>query len=141
MYWDLKWDIFINNDIILQREIFISVNPHSENKGVQASAHPSESKLLPDESLKLKEKNLVRVVERLGSNWWQVGVFLGVKFIEIEIIKHDFPFDTIEQSFQMLLKWYTHCNPEECTFKILREALETVECFDALGCLLEGIST
>ncbi|XP_029657021.2 E3 ubiquitin-protein ligase MIB2-like [Octopus sinensis] len=47
------------------------VGPNSSNMEVQMVAGPVES---PE----LKEKDLLRVAKRLGRDWWQVAIFLGV---------------------------------------------------------------
>ncbi|CAJ1099315.1 serine/threonine-protein phosphatase 6 regulatory ankyrin repeat subunit C-like isoform X2 [Octopus vulgaris] len=60
------------------------------------------------------------------------GRELGIKQVDLNIIKSDFPNDTAEQSFQMLYKWFQCCDPANRTLKTLTEALEEIECFDAL---------
>ncbi|CAJ1099224.1 E3 ubiquitin-protein ligase MIB2-like isoform X2 [Octopus vulgaris] len=57
---------------------------------------------------------------------------LGIKQVDLNIIKSDFPNDTAEQSFQMLYKWFQCCDPANRTLKTLTEALTEIECFDAL---------
>ncbi|CAJ1099265.1 E3 ubiquitin-protein ligase MIB2-like [Octopus vulgaris] len=57
---------------------------------------------------------------------------LGIKQVDLDIIKSDFPNDTAEQSFRMLYKWFQCCDPANRTLKTLMEALTEIECFDAL---------
>ncbi|XP_014784180.1 uncharacterized protein LOC106879217 [Octopus bimaculoides] len=87
------------------------------------------------ESIKLEVKHLNRVSMMLGNQWQQVGIELGLKQIELDIIKADHPCDTIGQSFQMLKKWFKKCKTNERTFKTLRDAFELFHCYDALKCL------
>ncbi|CAI9743648.1 ankyrin-3-like isoform X6 [Octopus vulgaris] len=63
------------------------------------------------------------------------GRNLGIRNIKLGNIRHDYPFNTEEQGFQMLHTWYTSCDPERRTLKTLRKALEEAECFEALQCL------
>ncbi|XP_014767636.1 uncharacterized protein LOC106867311 [Octopus bimaculoides] len=81
------------------------------------------------------EKLLQVVAQLLGSKWQQVGRNLGIRNVQLEIIKLDNPLNTKEQSFQMLYKWYASCDQERRTLETLREALEAAECFEALQCL------
>ncbi|CAI9725073.1 ankyrin repeat RF_0381 [Octopus vulgaris] len=63
------------------------------------------------------------------------GRELGIKQVDLNIIRSDFPNDTAEQGFQMLYKWFQCCDPANRTLKTLTEALKEFECFDALECL------
>ncbi|XP_029656683.1 E3 ubiquitin-protein ligase MIB2-like isoform X2 [Octopus sinensis] len=87
------------------------------------------------ETPKLEERCLQDVAKLLGANWQQVGRNLGIRNVQLGIIRHDNPLNTKEQSFQMLHTWYTSCDPERRTLKTLRKALEEAECFEALECL------
>ncbi|XP_036370285.1 uncharacterized protein LOC115225502 isoform X13 [Octopus sinensis] len=87
------------------------------------------------ETPKLEEKCLQDVAKLLGVDWQQVGRNLGIRNIKLGNIRHDYPFNTEEQGFQMLHTWYTSCDPERRTLKTLRKALEEAECFEALQCL------
>ncbi|XP_036355681.1 ankyrin repeat, PH and SEC7 domain containing protein secG-like [Octopus sinensis] len=128
------------------------VCPKSEEKAVQAGVESVESLNLEEnrfhstskkvavkqqqvETPKLEEKCLQDVAKLLGANWQQVGRNLGIRNVQLGIIKHDNPLNTKEQSFQMLHTWYTSCDPEMRTLKTLRKALEEAECFEALQCL------
>ncbi|XP_036371385.1 uncharacterized protein LOC118768646, partial [Octopus sinensis] len=84
------------------------------------------------ESLKLNGEYLQRAAKKLGGNWQQAGRFLGVPAIDQDIIKNDFPCDTVKQSYQMLCEWFINCKPEERTVETLRKALKDAECFAAL---------
>ncbi|XP_014782788.1 26S proteasome non-ATPase regulatory subunit 10 [Octopus bimaculoides] len=85
------------------------------------------------ESPKLKEKDLLKVAKKLGSNWWQVGIFLGVKTSELEI--HDNSKDNVKQGYVVLHKWFKSCDLEKRTLKTLEDALKEAECVDALKSL------
>ncbi|CAI9716767.1 E3 ubiquitin-protein ligase MIB1-like [Octopus vulgaris] len=98
-------------------------------------SEPTSSKSQPVESPVLDEKFLQDVAQNLGGKWQQVGRELGIKTVRLEIIKNDNPLDTVEQSFQMLWRWFTHCDTETRTHRTLRKALEKCKCFDALECL------
>ncbi|XP_029657066.1 E3 ubiquitin-protein ligase MIB2-like isoform X2 [Octopus sinensis] len=98
-------------------------------------SEPTSSTTKPVESPVLDEKFLQDVAQNLGGKWQQVGRELGIKTVRLEIIKNDNPLDTVEQSFQMLRRWFTTCDPETRTHRTLGEALEKFECFDALECL------
>ncbi|CAI9744077.1 serine/threonine-protein phosphatase 6 regulatory ankyrin repeat subunit B-like isoform X12 [Octopus vulgaris] len=87
------------------------------------------------ETPKLEEKCLQDVAKLLGVDWQQVGRNLGIRNVDLGIIRYDYPHNTKEQSFQMLHTWYTSCDPEMRTFKTLRKALVEAECFEALQCL------
>ncbi|XP_029652189.1 E3 ubiquitin-protein ligase MIB2-like [Octopus sinensis] len=85
------------------------------------------------ESPVLKERNLMRVAKRLGSDWWQVAIFLGVDTTELKI--DDESIDTVKQGYLMLREWFKNCDPETRTHATLRAALEEAECFTAMECL------
>ncbi|CAJ1099200.1 E3 ubiquitin-protein ligase MIB2-like isoform X2 [Octopus vulgaris] len=70
------------------------------------------------------------IVEKSG-----FGRILGIKSVQLEIIKHDNPGNTEVKGFQTLRKWFTACDPEKRTLKTLRDALLEAECFEALECL------
>ncbi|XP_036369821.1 E3 ubiquitin-protein ligase MIB1-like isoform X2 [Octopus sinensis] len=85
------------------------------------------------ESPVLKERNLMRVAKRLGSDWWQVAIFLGVDTTELKI--DDESIDTVKQGYLMLREWFKNCDPETRTHATLSAALEEAECFTAMECL------
>ncbi|XP_036370289.1 uncharacterized protein LOC115225502 isoform X17 [Octopus sinensis] len=135
---------------ILQKSGFVC--PKFEEKAVQTVAESVESLNLEEnrshstskkvavkqqqvETPKLEEKCLQDVAKLLGVDWQQVGRNLGIRNIKLGNIRHDYPFNTEEQGFQMLHTWYTSCDPERRTLKTLRKALEEAECFEALQCL------
>ncbi|XP_029640019.1 ankyrin repeat, PH and SEC7 domain containing protein secG-like isoform X2 [Octopus sinensis] len=90
------------------------------------------------ECQKLEEQDLMKISYLLGSKWWQAGIFLGIKVVELEIIMCDHPLKTVDQSFQMLYKWLNRSATGECTVNLLRKALEEAECFYALDYLQEN---
>ncbi|XP_014779344.1 E3 ubiquitin-protein ligase MIB2 isoform X2 [Octopus bimaculoides] len=96
--------------------------------------HPITSKS-GFECQKLEERDLMMISKLLGRKWWQVGIFLGIKVVELEIIRGDCPLEIIHQSFQMLHKWLNRSATGECTVNLLRKVLEEAECFDALDYL------
>ncbi|CAI9727062.1 E3 ubiquitin-protein ligase MIB2-like isoform X3 [Octopus vulgaris] len=85
-------------------------------------------------SLKLCLRCLKPITSRGG-----VGIFLDIKTSELDIIKRDNRNDTIEQSYQMLYKWFTSCDPKKRTAETIKAALEEAQCFNALQCLSLGI--
>ncbi|XP_036370063.1 serine/threonine-protein phosphatase 6 regulatory ankyrin repeat subunit B-like isoform X9 [Octopus sinensis] len=101
---------------------------HSTSKKVEVKQQKVETP-------KLEEKCLQDVAKLLGVNWQQVGRNLGIRNVDLGIIRYDYPYNTKEQSFQMLHTWYTSCDPEMRTLKTLRKALKEAECFEALQCL------
>ncbi|XP_029653038.1 E3 ubiquitin-protein ligase MIB2-like isoform X2 [Octopus sinensis] len=118
--------------------------PKLSDKAVQTVAEPDEipkpvkkplKKSQSIESSNLEENHLLRVAKNLGSNWWQVGIFLEIKYNQLDIIKSNNVNNTEEQGFQMLHKWFTSCDPEKRTLRTLRDALREAECFAALQCL------
>ncbi|XP_029654209.1 receptor-interacting serine/threonine-protein kinase 1 [Octopus sinensis] len=123
-------------------KLFISEGPKSSKPEVQMLAEPPENRTFKDketqtqeepvESVNLDEKLLHSVAKKLGNKWQQLGRELGIKQVDLNIIKSDFPNDTAEQSFQMLYKWFQCCDPANRTLKTLTEALTEIECFDAL---------
>ncbi|XP_036370288.1 uncharacterized protein LOC115225502 isoform X16 [Octopus sinensis] len=135
---------------ILQKSGFVC--PKCEEKAVKTVVESVESLNLEEnrshstskkvavkqqqvETPKLEEKCLQDVAKLLGVDWQQVGRNLGIRNIKLGNIRHDYPFNTEEQGFQMLHTWYTSCDPERRTLKTLRKALEEAECFEALQCL------
>ncbi|XP_014780589.2 E3 ubiquitin-protein ligase MIB2 [Octopus bimaculoides] len=118
--------------------------PKLSDKEVQTAAEPGEipksGEKVPKtsqnvESSKVEEQDLLRVAKNLGTNWWQVGILLEIKYNQLDIIRNNNVKDTEEQGFQMLHKWFTSCDPEKRTFGILRDALREADCFAALHCL------
>ncbi|XP_036355466.1 E3 ubiquitin-protein ligase MIB2-like isoform X3 [Octopus sinensis] len=103
-------------------------SPKFKEKGVQTVAEPFDSQ-------KLEEKDLLKVALRLGGEWWKVGIFLDIKTSELEIIKRDNSNDIVEQSYQMMYKWFTSCDPKRRTAETIKAALEEAECYNALECL------
>ncbi|XP_014776763.1 E3 ubiquitin-protein ligase MIB2 isoform X2 [Octopus bimaculoides] len=114
-----------------------------KEKGVQTVAEAAETLMMEDkqvwtvteavESRKLEEKDLLRVAKRLGSDWWQVGVFLGIEITELEI--DDGSNNTVKQGYNMLYEWFTSCDPQTRILETLSAALEEAECLTALECL------
>ncbi|CAI9744078.1 E3 ubiquitin-protein ligase MIB2-like isoform X14 [Octopus vulgaris] len=80
-------------------------------------------------------KHFDMVSQKLAGKWMELGRELGIQQIDMDIIRHDYPLDVVEQGFQMLLKWYRDNDPEKRTLQILKAALERTECDDALECL------
>ncbi|XP_014779343.1 E3 ubiquitin-protein ligase MIB2 isoform X1 [Octopus bimaculoides] len=111
-------------------------NCYSKNrlKNCIQCQHPITSKS-GFECQKLEERDLMMISKLLGRKWWQVGIFLGIKVVELEIIRGDCPLEIIHQSFQMLHKWLNRSATGECTVNLLRKVLEEAECFDALDYL------
>ncbi|XP_029652129.1 serine/threonine-protein phosphatase 6 regulatory ankyrin repeat subunit B-like isoform X2 [Octopus sinensis] len=101
----------------------------------RGKSEPTSSTSQPVESPVLDEKFLQDVAQNFGGKWQQVGRELGIKSVQLEFIRYDYPYNTVEQSFQMLRRWFTTCDPETRTHRTLRKALDKFECFDALKCL------
>ncbi|CAI9744076.1 serine/threonine-protein phosphatase 6 regulatory ankyrin repeat subunit B-like isoform X4 [Octopus vulgaris] len=104
------------------------VCPKSEEKAVQTVAESVESVMV-------EEKHLHRVSQKLAGKWQPLGRELEIKQNDLEIIRQDYPLDVVEQGFQMLLRWFQRCDPAKRTLRILKEALEKTEYYDALECL------
>ncbi|XP_029656626.1 E3 ubiquitin-protein ligase MIB2 isoform X1 [Octopus sinensis] len=102
------------------------VGPNSSKMEVQMVAGPVGSP-------QLKEKDLLRVAKRLGRDWWQVAIFLGVDTTKLKI--DDESIDAVKQGYLMLYEWYRNCDPETRTHATLRAALEEAECVAAMECL------
>ncbi|CAI9743470.1 E3 ubiquitin-protein ligase MIB2-like isoform X5 [Octopus vulgaris] len=100
--------------------------PIFEDKVVQTVEEPRESPVL-------KVRDLLRVAKRLGSDWWQVAICLGVDTTELKI--DDESIDTVKQGYLMLHEWFKNCDPETRTHATLSAALEEAECFTAMECL------
>ncbi|XP_029652185.1 E3 ubiquitin-protein ligase MIB1-like isoform X4 [Octopus sinensis] len=109
--------------------------PEFEDRCVQTEATCQELGAASQaiESPVLKERNLMRVAKRLGSDWWQVAIFLGVDTTELKI--DDESIDTVKQGYLMLREWFKNCDPETRTHATLSAALEEAECFTAMECL------
>ncbi|CAJ1099217.1 E3 ubiquitin-protein ligase MIB2-like isoform X1 [Octopus vulgaris] len=60
-------------------------SPKSEDKCVQTEVASEEIGFQ-----KLDERYLLKLACQLGGNWWKVGIFLGIKSIQLGIIRHDF---------------------------------------------------
>ncbi|CAJ1099363.1 E3 ubiquitin-protein ligase MIB2 isoform X10 [Octopus vulgaris] len=110
-------------------------SPKFADKGVQTDLQLLEPTSEQSGFQKLDERYLLKLACQLGGNWWKVGIFLGIKSIQLGIIRHDFSGNVQEQSFQMLLYWSTHCDPQEVTVDTLRAALAETECLTALESL------
>ncbi|XP_029657163.2 putative ankyrin repeat protein RF_0381 isoform X2 [Octopus sinensis] len=102
------------------------VGPNSSKMEVQMVAGPVGS---PE----LKEKDLLRVAKRLGRDWWQVAIVLGVDTTKLKI--DDESIDAVKQGYLMLYEWFKTCDPETRTHATLRAALEEAECDAAMECL------
>ncbi|CAI9727418.1 putative ankyrin repeat protein RF_0381 isoform X2 [Octopus vulgaris] len=100
--------------------------PIFEDKEVQTVEEPRESPVL-------KERDLLRVAKRLGRDWWQVAIFLGVDTTKLKI--DDESIDTVKQGYLILYEWFKNCDPETRTHATLSAALEEAECFAAMECL------
>ncbi|XP_014783439.1 uncharacterized protein LOC106878668 [Octopus bimaculoides] len=118
-----------------QHEPSTSQPKPSTSQHEPSTSQPKPSTSQPDNSQKLEERDLLKVARLLGCNWWQVGIFLGIESTQLGHIRYDFSGNVQEQSFQMLLFWSTHCDPQEVTVDTLRIALEEAECLTALKCL------
>ncbi|CAI9744094.1 E3 ubiquitin-protein ligase MIB2-like isoform X1 [Octopus vulgaris] len=81
----------------------------------------------------LKERDLLRVAKRLGRDWWQVAIFLGVDTTKLKI--DDESIDAVKQGYLMLYEWFRNCDPETRTHATLHAALEEAECVAAMECL------
>eukprot|EP00106_Octopus_bimaculoides_P015681 XP_014783123.1 PREDICTED: E3 ubiquitin-protein ligase MIB2-like [Octopus bimaculoides] len=108
--------------------------PTSERKALQVETPMCVKEVLTTsqqiESPILKEKDLLRVAKRLGSNWWQVAIFLETDTTELELNCDSN--DTVKLGYLMLRKWFKSCDPETRTLETLRAALEEAECSTAL---------
>ncbi|CAI9744105.1 ankyrin repeat RF_0381 isoform X4 [Octopus vulgaris] len=123
------------------------VCPKSEEKAVQAVVESfvfpkSEEKVVKTmveyfDSITVEEKHLHRVSQKLGGKWMVLGRELGIQQNDLETIKHDNTGNTMEQGFQMLLKWFRSNDPAKRTLRILKAALERTECHEALKYLSE----
>ncbi|XP_029654696.1 E3 ubiquitin-protein ligase MIB1-like [Octopus sinensis] len=109
------------------------VHPKVEDNASQTEAQPLDI-------LTLEVKHLHRVSKKLAGKWQQLGRELEITQDDLEIIKHDNPYNIMEQGFQMLLKWFRGCDPAKRTPQTLKEALLETECFTALECLLSDFS-
>ncbi|XP_029652081.1 E3 ubiquitin-protein ligase MIB1-like [Octopus sinensis] len=103
-----------------------------EDKGVQTDPLSSQSTSQQGESVNLGEEHLHSVAKNLGSKWQQLGRELRIKQVDLDVIKYNYSNDVVEQSFQMLYKWFTSCDPPKRTLGTLKDALNKTECFDAL---------
>eukprot|EP00106_Octopus_bimaculoides_P015595 XP_014783037.1 PREDICTED: uncharacterized protein LOC106878359 [Octopus bimaculoides] len=92
------------------------------------------------ESQKLDGKLLHGAAKKLGSQWQQVGRELGIRQADLDIIRHDYPYNVVEQTFQMLHKWFQSCDPAKRTLGTLKEALTEMECFNALEHLSSDVN-
>ncbi|CAJ1099295.1 ankyrin-3-like isoform X22 [Octopus vulgaris] len=59
---------------------------------------------------------------------------------DLQIVRHENPYNIVEQGYQMLLKWFQSCDPAKRTPQTLKEALLETECFVAAECLLSDFS-
>ncbi|CAJ1099332.1 E3 ubiquitin-protein ligase MIB2-like isoform X1 [Octopus vulgaris] len=79
---------------------------------------------------------IAQFVQEATKTSQQVGIFLGIPSIKLEIIECDNPLNTVEQSYQMLRRWVTSCDPDTNKFETLKESLKKAQCLTALLCLL-----
>ncbi|CAJ1099309.1 E3 ubiquitin-protein ligase MIB2-like isoform X1 [Octopus vulgaris] len=109
--------------------------PKSEDRCVKKEATCQELGAASQaiESPVLKERDLLRVANRLGRDWWQIAIFLEVDTTELKI--DDESIDTVKEGYLMLKEWFKNCDPETRTHATLSAALEEAECFAAMECL------
>ncbi|XP_029657321.1 putative ankyrin repeat protein RF_0381 isoform X2 [Octopus sinensis] len=100
------------------------VFPKSEEKVVKTMVEYFDS-------IMVEEKHLHRVSQKLGGKWMVLGRELGIQQNDLETIKHDHTGNTMEQGFQMLLKWFRSNDPAKRRLQILKKALVRTECYEA----------
>ncbi|XP_052834199.1 uncharacterized protein LOC106878359 [Octopus bimaculoides] len=105
-----------------------------------STSQPKPSASQPDESLNLGKEHLHNVAKNIGIKWQQVGRELGIRQADLDIIRHDYPYNVVEQTFQMLHKWFQSCDPAKRTLGTLKEALTEMECFNALEHLSSDVN-
>ncbi|XP_029657576.2 uncharacterized protein LOC115231768 [Octopus sinensis] len=101
------------------------VGPNSSKMEVQMVAGPVGS---PE----LKEKDLLRVAKRLGRDWWQVAIVLGVDTTKLKMMMS---LCDVKTRLPDALRMVKNCDPETRTHATLSAALEEAECFAAMECL------
>ncbi|XP_029652960.1 E3 ubiquitin-protein ligase MIB2-like isoform X2 [Octopus sinensis] len=109
------------------------VRPKVEDKASQTEAQPLDI-------LTLEVKHLHRVSKKLAGKWQQLGRELEITDEDLQIVRHENPYNIVEQGYQMLLKWFQSCDPAKRTPQTLKEALLETECFVAAECLLSDFS-
>ncbi|CAJ1099269.1 E3 ubiquitin-protein ligase MIB2-like isoform X3 [Octopus vulgaris] len=102
-----------------------------QNKTATTKVHPCGHLVTCEECSNVPLKRCLRCIKPVTSRS-RVGIFLGVPAIDQDIIKNDFPRDTVKQSYQMLCEWFINCKPEKRTVETLRRGLKDAECFAAL---------
>ncbi|KAM6394941.1 uncharacterized protein O9250_013399 [Rhynochetos jubatus] len=71
--------------------------------GRPASSPPPAPSACPR---RLTEKDLIRVAQKLGKEWQEVGIgYLGLERSRLEQIREDNPGNAVMQSFEMLREW------------------------------------
>ncbi|KAM8990924.1 uncharacterized protein PRD47_016293 [Ara ararauna] len=85
---------------------------------------PAASGAPPAAPRRLTERDLMRIAQRLGREWQEVGIVcLGLEKSRLEQIREDHPHSLVLQSFEMLREW-SRRHRAEATAPQLRASLD-----------------
>lgn len=77
-----------------------------ENAGHKPVSLPPTSSPLSLRPRRLTEKDLIRIAQKLGKEWQEVGIgYLGLERSRLDQIREDNPRNVVMQSFEMLREW------------------------------------
>ncbi|CAJ1099322.1 E3 ubiquitin-protein ligase MIB1-like isoform X2 [Octopus vulgaris] len=119
----------------------------AEIKTATTKVHPCEHLLTCEECSNVPLKRCLRCLKPVTSRGRVAislppyrGRELEITDEDLQIVRHENPYNIVEQGYQMLLKWFQSCDPAKRTPQTLKEALLETECFVAAECLLSDFS-
>lgn len=66
---------------------------------------------------------LLDIAKDVGTQWEVVGIYLGLRACDIQVIKADFPL-TLNKAFNMLIQWRQSMPSDKNARKVLEKALK-----------------
>ncbi|CAI9743466.1 E3 ubiquitin-protein ligase MIB2-like isoform X2 [Octopus vulgaris] len=128
-------DLIKNSNLREKLQTFLPpVCLRCRNRTATIKYHPCEHLLISKQCSIVPLQRCLKC-RKLVTSKSEVGIFLDIKTSELEIIKRDNSNDIVEQSYQMMYKWFTSCDPKRRTAETIKAALEEAECYNALECL------
>ncbi|CAJ1099290.1 E3 ubiquitin-protein ligase MIB2-like isoform X3 [Octopus vulgaris] len=109
------WHVVVGNVLFSDEEVACGFNTQQWERTCIHSPSSCRNVLFSDEEV------------ACGFNtqqWERTWIFLGIPSIKLEIIECDNPLNTVEQSYQMLRRWITSCDPDTNKFETLKESLK-----------------
>ncbi|NWY35639.1 CRADD protein, partial [Pheucticus melanocephalus] len=94
--------------------------PNGDTPNPTSGHHPGGIPAPPMNARRLTEKDLMKVAQRLGREWQEVGILhLGLERIRLEQIQEENPNNSILWSFEMLRDWQRRQRHEATVSRLL----------------------